>query len=278
MSNTSNEATPGFKIAATLVIAIVALMLLLWLSPITSINAGHKGVVTRGGKVARVLDEGYQYKTPVIEKVTEVDVRTQVETAEASAASKDLQTVTAKVAVNYNIAPDKVAYMWNNVGKEYKTVIIDPAIQEAVKAATAKHTAEELITKREAVKDEITADLRDRLAAVGFINLTGVSITDFDFSQSFNAAIEAKVTAEQTALASKNKLEQVKYEAQQQIEQAKAQAESIRIQAQAVTQQGGKDYVQLQWIQAWKEGGAKVPSTLITGSTGSNNFLFDVNK
>lgn len=256
--------TTGVKLAIVAVVGVIVLLLALWLLPFTSVNAGHKGLVFRGGKLVRVLDEGYNYKTPAIESVEEVDTRTQVEAAESSAASKDLQTVSTKVAVNFNIRADKVAEMWNSVGKDYRTVIIDPAIQEAVKSATAKHTAEELITKREAVKDEITTTLRDRLNASGFINLTQVSITDFDFSQSFNSSIEAKVTAEQDALAARNKLEQIKFEAQQTIEKAKAQAETIRIQAAAITQQGGKDYVTLKAIEKWN---GAYPSTILGATT-----------
>ena len=78
-----------------------------------------------------------------------------------------------------------------------------------------------------------------------------VNITDFSFSTSFDSAIEAKVKAEQDALAEKNKLEQVKFQAQQQIEQSKAEAEKIRIQAEAITKQGGEEYVQLQRISKW---------------------------
>lgn len=255
--------TFGQRVAVWSVGLFILLMLILWLNPYTSISAGHRGVVLRGGKVVRVLDEGYQFKTPAIESVTEVDVRTQVETAQANAASKDLQTVSTKVAVNYNVSPDKVEFMWNSVGKDYKAVLIDPAIQEAVKSATAKHTAEELITQRQSVKDEITSALHDRLASSGFLNVTQVSLTDFDFSASFNAAIEAKATAVQNAEASKNKLEQVKYEAQQQIEKAKADAETIRIQAQAINAQGGADYVQLQAIKAWD---GHLPSQMVPGS------------
>jgi len=259
-----NKLSGGTRFFVWMVGLVIVLFLVLWLAPFTSVSAGHKAVVLRGGKVVRVLDEGYHGLTPAIESTVEIDVRTQVEGAAASAASKDLQTVSTKVAVNYNIRPDKVYEMYTTVGKEYKTVIIDPAIQEAVKSATAKHTAEELITHRQEVKDEITATLHERLNLSGFLTLTQVSITDFDFSPSFNAAIESKVTAEQTALASKNKLEQVKYEAQQAIEKAKAEAESIRIQAQAINAQGGADYVQLQAIAKWD---GKLPSQMIPGST-----------
>jgi prohibitin 2 len=92
--------------------------------------------------------------------------------------------------------------------------------------------------------------LKENLAKNDIL-LEDVFITDFKFSDSFDKAIESKVTAEQRALESKNKLEQVKFEAEQQIATAKAEAESIRIKAQAVTQQGGADYVKLQAIQKW---------------------------
>jgi regulator of protease activity HflC (stomatin/prohibitin superfamily) len=255
--------TFGQKAAAWAIGAFVILMLGLWLAPFTSVNAGHIGLVLRGNRVVRTLQPGYQYKTPAIESVIEVDVRTQVETTSATAASKDLQTVNTKVAVNFNINPDKVEFMWNSVGKEYKTILIDPAIQEAVKSATAKHTAEELITQRQLVKDEITSALHDRLATSGFLNVTQVSITDFDFSGSFNAAIEAKATAVQNAEAAKNNLEKVKFEQQAVVEQAKAQAEAIKIQASAINAQGGADYVQLQAIKAWD---GHLPTQMIPGS------------
>ena len=260
----TDKLSVGVKAAIWAVGLFIFLILFLWLKPFTSVSAGHRGVVLRGGKVVRVIGEGYQGKTPAIEDVIEVDIRTQVETAQANAASKDLQTVSTKVAVNYNINPDKVEFMWNSVGKEYKTILIDPAIQEAVKSATAKHTAEELITQRQSVKDEITSALHARLAESGFLNVTQVSLTDFDFSGSFNAAIEAKATAVQNAEAAKNNLEKVKYEQQAVIEQAKAQAETIRIQASAINAQGGADYVNLKAIEKWN---GQLPTQMIPGST-----------
>ncbi len=241
----------GSRIVGWIAGCLLIILIVVWLAPFTSVSAGHRAVITRGGKVVRVIDEGYHRLTPAIESATEVDVRTQIETAQANAASKDLQTVSTKVAVNYNVIQDKVEFMWNTVGKDYKAVLIDPAIQEAVKSATAKHTAEELITQRQTVKDEITSTLHDRLASTGFLNVTQVSLTDFDFSPSFNNAIETKATAVQNAEAAKNNLVKVQYEQQAVIEQAKAQAETIRIQATAINSQGGADYVALQAIKTW---------------------------
>jgi regulator of protease activity HflC (stomatin/prohibitin superfamily) len=155
--------------------------------------------------------------------------------------------------------------LWKSVGEDYKIKIIDPAIQEAIKAVTSKYTAEELITKRSQVKDDAKVVLAERLTKE-FIIVDELSIVNFDFSKSFNEAIEAKVTAEQNALASKNKLEQVKYEAEQRIVQAKGEAEAIKIQAEAIQNQGGEAYVNLKAIEKWN-------GTLPTYTGGAMPFI-----
>lgn len=254
---------PG-KLIAGIVIVFVALMAFLILNPFVKISAGERGVVLRWGAVQdEILGEGIHWITPIAKSVKELDVKIQKEQVSASAASKDLQTVTTVLALNYHLIPDKVNRLWQNVGESYKERIIDPAIQEAVKAVTAKYTAEELVTKRSIVKDDVKAVLAERLQKE-FINVDDVSIVNFDFSDQFNKAIEAKVTAEQNALAAKNKLEQVKFEADQRITQAKAEAEAIRIQAQAITQQGGRDYVDLKAIEKWN---GQLPAQMIPGSS-----------
>lgn len=224
------------------------------------ISAGERGVKLTLGKVhEEVLGEGLQFKFPLIQKIVKLDVKIQKEEIKATAASKDLQDVNAIIALNYHLESERVNKLWQNIGKDYKVRIIDPAIQESVKAATAKYTAEELITKRQAVKDEIKSILFVRLQKE-FILVDDLSIVDFQFSGSFSRAIEDKVTAEQQALQAKNKLEQIKFEAEQRITSAKAEAEAIRIQAQAITQQGGREYVNLKWVEKWN---GTLPQTVL---------------
>lgn len=244
-----------------MLLGFIAFILLV--SSCGTVDAGERGVRTRLGSVRGVIENGFYMKLPFIEHVKKINVQIQKEQAEAQAASSDLQTVNATVALNYNVIPENAADLYLRIGTDYKTRIIDPAIQEAVKAATAKHTAEELITKRELVRDEMKEALTVRLAT-DFIKVSEVSIVNFDFSPSFNQAIEAKVTAEQNALASKNKLEQVKYEAEQQVVTAQATAESQRIQSASLAAQGGEDYVNLKAIEKWN---GVLPSQMIPGST-----------
>lgn len=227
------------------------LVLILILSSFGTVDAGFVGVKTRFSAVTgRVVEPGLFIKLPFIEYVVKINVQTQKEEANATAASKDLQNVTARVALNYSLDEGQIVNLYSNLGKDYKVRVIEPFIQEAVKATTSKFTAEELITKREIVSEDIKLNLSGKLIKLG-INVEGLSIVNFDFSESFNVAIEAKVTAEQNALASKNKLEQIRYEAEQRVVQAKGEAEAIRIQANAITSQGGQEYVQLQAISKW---------------------------
>ncbi|MBU1235105.1 MAG: prohibitin family protein [Proteobacteria bacterium] len=216
-----------------------------------SISAGERGVLLTFGKPdVTPKTEGLHFKIPLAQKIVKMEVKTQKYETDASSSSKDLQIVSTKLAVNYHLNPSSVVTIYQEIGLDYNNRLIQPAVQEVVKASTAQFTAEELITKRSEVKEKIKELLKLRLDQRGIL-VEEISITNFDFSDEFNKAIEMKVTAEQQALTAKNKLEQVKYEAEQRIAQAEAEAEAIKIQAEAITSQGGKDYVQLKMIEKW---------------------------
>lgn len=226
----------------------VFIALILLIGSFTTVQPGEKALIIRFGTIRNVLEPGISMKAPLIDKVVKLDVQTQKLETEATAASKDLQNTTARIAVNYQLEPGNEKLLYSTIGLNYENTILSPAVQESVKAATAKYTAEELITKREAVREEIKKNLKDRLTD-RYIIVSDVNIINFAFSESFNEAIEAKVTAEQQALASKNKLEQTKYEADQRVVQAKAEAEAIRIQSDALKENRG--LVDLEAVKKW---------------------------
>lgn len=245
---------------------VVAILLLigaaLTLNPFVIITAGQRGVVMDWGAVSsKEMGEGLNMRIPVMQSVQPIDVQIQKEEVQAGAASKDLQVVQTVVALNYFVDPERAAELYQRIGLDFRRRIIDPAIQEAVKAATSKYTAEELITKRPLVREDIKMLLKERLSRDDLM-LDEISIKDFDFSPEFNKAIEAKVTAEQEALQAKNKLEQKKYEAEQIVVTAKADAESIRVQAESIAKQGGESYVQLKAIEKWD---GHLPTQMIPG-------------
>lgn len=266
---------PALKLVVGLVSAVIAIALLLSLAPFTIVSPTERAIVLRVGKIDRVLSEGIHWKTPFIEEIETIDISVHKEEVAATAASKDLQDVSASVAVNFSPDPEKVTEIWRSYKNEYTSRVVAPAIQESIKAATAKYTAEELVTKREAVKSDIQGVLEERLKGMNII-LHGVSITNFSFSGQFNTAIEAKVRAEQEALTAKNQLEKVKYEAEQKIAQARAEAESIRMQSQAAD---NEKYVQLKEIEVRMEMAKKWNGQLPTNLYGSAPIpLLDITK
>ncbi len=208
--------------------------------------------VTLGKVNPTVYSDWLHWKLPFITKSVKYNVQTQKLDAKADASSKDLQTVAATIVVNYKYKESEVVKLYKNVGKEDKVSekIITPAVQEVFKAVVAKYSAEQLITERSAVSKDIEENLNKRLDSY-WVQIQLFNIVNFDFSKSFNDAIEAKVTAEQEALAEKNKLEKVKYESDQKIVAAEAQAKAIEIQAKAIQTQWWAEYVKLKWIERW---------------------------
>ena len=254
--------------AGVAVIAVIILVFLfMLLNPLVIVSAGQRGVVMTWGAVSGdVLKEGIHWRTPIAQRVQIIDVQTQKEQVDANSASKDLQSVSATVALNYHIDPDKANFLWQNIGSDYKIRIVDPAIQEAVKASTAKYTAEELITKRESVKDEIKTALQERLTKE-FIIVDDFSIMNFNFSDEFNKSIESKMTAVQDALRAENDLRRIKTEAEQRVAQAQAEATAIKVQSEAAN---NDKYIQLKTIEAQvkaiEKWNGQLPQTMVPGS------------
>ena len=241
------------KIVSRVIIGLFALIIIF--GAFGTVGAGERGVLLQFGAVKdKVFDEGLYIKIPLIQRVVIMDVKIQKDEIPATASSKDLQIVTSRIALNYHLAPESVNKIWQEIGKNYNTRIIAPAIQESVKAETAKFTAEELITKREIVKEQIKANLAERLLE-NFIVVDEFNIIDFDFSEAFNAAIEAKVKAEQLKLKAEMDLQRIRVEAEQKIAEAEGKAKAIQIEAQAL--RANAQVVELRWIEKWD---GKVPT------------------
>jgi regulator of protease activity HflC (stomatin/prohibitin superfamily) len=241
--------------------AILLFILFLMLNPLVIVPVGYRGIATRfGALTGQVRGEGVHLRIPIIEGNKNVEVRIQKEETGAAAASKDLQTVNSTVALNFHIDLDKVIQLYQRVGEDYKSRIVDPAMQESIKASTAKFTAEELITKREAVKEDIKLALQNKLQGNGLV-VDDFNIVNFEFSSGFDKAVEDKVRAEQEALASKNKLEQIKFEAEQEVAAAKGKAEAQRIEGLAL--KANPEVLQLRAIEQWN---GVLPQYMTTGT------------
>ena len=228
------------------IITALILVVLIIARPWAQVGPGERGIVLNFGAVQdTVLDEGIHFRIPVMQQVVIIDVKVQKTISTAPAASSDLQDVSSEVALNYHVIPDKSNIVYQTIGIYFKERIVDPAIQEVVKAVTAEYTAEELITKRPAVSESMRTNLQQRLLQYN-IAVDAFSITAFSFSQVFTEAIEAKQTAEQHALKAKRDLERIKIEAEQKITAARAEAESLRLQRANIS----RDLLELRKIEA----------------------------
>ena len=244
------------KIKKSMTISVVIFFLaVFFFGSVGTIGAGERGILLQFGAVKdKVFDEGLFFKIPFIQQVVKMDVKMQKDEIPASASSKDLQVVTSKVAINFHLSPSSVNRIWQEVGKDYNSRIIAPSIQEAVKAVTAKFTAEELIIKREDVKEQIKINLAERLIKNDII-VDEINIIAFDFSNAFNDAIEAKVTAEQLKLKAERDLERIRIEAEQKVVEATGKAKAIKTEAEALN--SNPKVVELRWIEKWD---GKVPT------------------
>lgn len=206
------------------VFAVIFVVILFFMS-LTRVNAGFVGVITRWGAVSRVVYPGISWKIPIAEGVKKIDTRTLKDQVDASAASRDLQLVTSTIAVNYHLDGKYATEIYQNVGLKYQDIVIAPAIQETWKATTALYTAEQLLTQRNQVSNDALNALGDKLLKYHII-VENFNIVNFDFSQEFNDAIEAKQVAQQQVATARQLLEKTKVEAQTAVAQAQGQADA----------------------------------------------------
>jgi len=210
--------------AKGVMIGIVVLIIIgvVTASAVQIVDAGHRGVLLHWNAVDLTqapLSEGLHFVTPFADSVVQMEIRTLKFVKATSAASKDLQTVSTEITVNYHPDPNAVNILYQSVGLNYENRVITPTVEEVVKQVTANYNAEELITKRPQVKADIEADISARLGEFNIVTEI-VSITDFQFSALFASAIESKVEAEQKAFKAENDLKRIEVEARQHAAQA----------------------------------------------------------
>jgi len=260
---------PSFKAAVRGIVGtffgIIALIIIL--GSFTVVNAGERGVVLTWGALSdKAYDEGLHFLLPIAQQVVKIDVTTQkLETTNSQAYSKDLQVVTVHSVLNWNIDPAAVNDVYRSMrggADELDSRIVRPNLEVAIKQVVARYTAEELLVNRQKVQDEISEAVKSSVASNHAL-VTHYAMVDESFSDAFELAIERKQIAEQDALTAKNKLEQVKFEAEQRVAEAEAEARAIQIQAQAITQQGGQNYVQLKAVEKWN---GVMPTYITSGS------------
>ncbi len=228
------------------IVVLFLFLFIIFLGSFEIIKQGEVGVVTRFGRATgREMSAGFNWKLPIMESVTKMDVKIKRVDGRSSAGTKDLQTVDSSVVLNYHINPEDASDIFGRIGDDdmlYEKVIF-PAIQEVVKGVFSQYRAEELLTKREEVKASIDDKLSERLVTY-WVRVDDISLTDITFSKEFDKAIEAKQIAEQLT-----------QKAQYEVQTAKAEAEKNAVQTAALT----PEILKKMWIEKWD---GKLPSVV----------------
>lgn len=229
----------GGKVVLTAIIAIVALSMVL--GAVVVVPAGHTGVVMTLGRVSDVvLQEGMHFKIPFAQQVIFINNRIVKLEVTTQAFSKDLQTVSAVLAVNYRIDKGLSQSIYRNVGNAYESVLVVPAVHEVLKAVVAEYTASTLVADRSTVSVELDTNMKQKLLDSGIV-VEDLNIIDWDFSDEYIAAIEQKQVAEQNLIKTRTEQEQAvviaEATAKQKVIAAQASAESAVIEAEAKAKQ-----------------------------------------
>ncbi|MBR4949744.1 MAG: prohibitin family protein [Clostridia bacterium] len=249
--------------SSTIAIVILLLVVFALANSFTIIDAGHTGVVVTLGKVNEgVLQEGLHFKIPFIQRIVRIDNRIVKLEVDTEAFSKDLQTVATTLAINYRVDTSKSYSIYKNIGAKYEDVLVVPAVNEVLKAITAKYTAEESVTNRSLISDGLIEELNNKLNNIGLF-VTDVNIINFDFSEAFITAIEEKQVAQQQLLKAET-------EKQTAITNAQAAAETTRIKAEAEAEANNKikaslndDIIRSKFYEKWD---GKLPQAMGTDS------------
>lgn len=253
---------------------ILVIALIIFFASTTIVPTGHIGVVTLYSKVQDTyLDAGFHFIKPFVESVHDVDIRTQKYANTVEGSAKDLQIVNITMSINYQIKAEKVSALYAKVGENYEDTILNPALQSGLKAAMARYTAEEMVTKRSEVANAITEELNSRLEE--YFIISAVNIENIGFTDEYNKAIEAKTTNEQKAQAEKAQLEIIKVQNEQKINTAEAEAKVRELQSQSVTEKSLEQLrleIQREMIQKWN---GAFPTTMLSDDP---TMLFNLGK
>ncbi len=255
------------KIFPMILIVLFGLLLIIP-GCITTIATGEVGIKTTWNKITNVnMKEGIQFKYPW-QKVIKMNIKVQKYENDKSmeTSTKDMQVVNSViVSLNYQLDENKVTDMYRKVGEKYDSIVLEPAIQEAIKSAISLYNAEELVTKRSEVSNTILETVSSKVKDYG-LNIISVSLKNFDFSEEYNQSIERKTIAEQNALTAEQELKTSEAIAKKKVIEAQAEADANNIKNSTITD----EILTQQFIEKWN---GELPKVM-----GDNGNILDITK
>lgn len=232
--------TRAIAVVAAIIIGLVAFFALL--GSFETIGSQEIGILTRFGKVEAVWGPGAHWKTPFTESVSTMDTQEQKLAVDDQVYSKDSQTVSTHLVVNYQLKVTEAEQVFKEVRNNYRQVYIDPVLSPAVEEVFSQFTANDLVVKRPELPALVRDAITKRVQARG-VTVKGVEFT-FSFDDAYENAIRQKQVKEQEALTAVN---QTKIEAEkkaQAILASEALAEKTRLEAVALQSAQGEKFIE----------------------------------
>jgi regulator of protease activity HflC (stomatin/prohibitin superfamily) len=269
------------EIRAFGVIALVVALVLIGISCFSSIPTGYTGILTTFGRVENeTMEAGFHLKAPW-QSIVKMNNQEQRKSFTLEAFSSDIQQVNVSGSINYNIDKTTAMTLYREVGTAYSDTLIIPRLYENTKAVFSHYKAEELISNRDALSDEIRDKMIDDLNSYG-VNVLSSSIEDVDFTDAFTTAVEAKQVASQNKLKAETEQEQqtmearaaaerrqIEAEAQAEVERINADAEAYRIKTQSeaeaeankkIAESLSEQLIEYNYANSWN---GQLPSTFV---------------
>lgn len=245
MSKTENQKSINFLGY----IIFIAILLVTLLGSYYVVSPGHRGVLVTLGRVEQQSYlNGIGFKLPVISKMIQINVQTNTITEKASSYTLDVQTAEIDYTITYNLNPENVYILYEEIGLSYVQKKIIPVVRDVIKDVIGKWQAQDLVANRDKARSEILAQMQSRIDDRFFQNIT-FQIIDLNYSNNFERAIESKVIAEQRAQEAVNNTKRIKEEAEQKLISAKADAEAMEIKSEALAK--NKGLTEYEAVQKW---------------------------
>ena len=226
----------GATISSLLFIGVLVLSLIA--TSFEIINTGERGVILRLGKYSGIMDEGLNFKTPFIDTVIDMNVRDVTHNAKLEVSSKDMQTILVDMSLIYALDPENVGKVYQKYGMRYEDVVVKPTLAEITNSVIANYPIEQFVEKRKEISDQIFNAFAMKTQGTGVV-IKSLLLTNHDFSDEYNRAVEQKKVAEQGALKAKFDLERVTLEAKAQMEKQKSLNPMV-LQEKAIDKWDGK--------------------------------------
>lgn len=243
-----------------LVILVIAAVLVS--SSVTTVDTGHRGIKVRFGQVVgEGLPEGLYFVNPFTTHIAQMDVRILKWEANTQAYTKDVQQADVHFTLTYRLDPTKAHTVYREVGEDWSAKLVSQVVNEQIKRVFGQYEAVRLIEARDEAARTIERDIRDTLSQRSVL-VTGFQLTNIDYTDEFERAVEAKVVAVQNAIAEQNRTVQIEQQAKQKVISAEAEAKSMQIRAQAL--EANPKLVEWEAVQKWD---GKLPTYMLGGNS-----------